>query len=142
LEVEVFFAKAKLAQTEERILGPFVGQRIDASDRVPERAIGVNESVYPRLERPFMNFACRRRGSARRTVAIIQIAQLEPFEKCRPAGIERLRILLPTPVIFLEQIEVYPGGKRWAHDACNLQGIRGPGKLTVPTALRYLAAPR
>jgi hypothetical protein len=109
---------------------------------VPERAIGVNESVNPRLERPFMNFACRRRGRARRAVAIIQIAQIESFEKRRPAGIERFRILLPTPIIFLEQVEIHPGGKRWAHGGFNLQGIRGPGKLTVLRVLRYLAAPK
>jgi hypothetical protein len=105
LKVEVLLAEPKLAQTEERILRTFAGQRIDPGDRVPEGAISVDESVYSRLERPLTDFRRRRRGRGG-AVPITQIAQLEPFEKSGPAGIERFGILLPTPVILLEQIEV------------------------------------
>ena len=138
LEIEVLLAEAQLAQTQERILRALVRQRIDPRDRVAERAISVNQSVHPRLKRAFAKFRGRLGPRRRRAVAQIQIAQLEAFEERRPAGIERLGILLPTPIIFLEQIEVHVGGERGAHGRFNLQGIRGHGKLTVPTPFRYL----
>jgi hypothetical protein len=140
LEVEVLFAKSKLAQTEERILRTFVGQRIEPGDGVPEGAVSVDEPIDSRLERTFTYLRRGLRRRRGRAVTMIQIAQLESFKKCGPAGIERLRVLLPTPVIFLEQIEVQTGGERRAHGGFNLQGIREPGKLTVPRAFRYLAA--
>ena len=51
LHIEVLLAKAKLAQTQERILRPFFGERIEPRDRVPERPVGVDEPIDPRLER-------------------------------------------------------------------------------------------
>ena len=139
LEIEILLAKAKLAQTQQRILRAFVGQRIEPRDRVPERAVGVNQSVHSRLERTLADFGGRRSGRGR-AVAQTQIAQLKTFEERGPIGIDRFRILLPALVIFLEQIEVHMGGERGTHGGFNLQGIRRHGKLTVPTPFRYLAA--
>jgi hypothetical protein len=96
-------------------LRTFIGQRIDPRDGVAERAVGIDEAVHTRLERTFPDFRRGLRCCGGRAVAVIQIAELEPFEKGRPARIEGFRILLPTPVIFLEQIEVQASGERWAH---------------------------
>ena len=77
------------------------------------------------------------RGHFCGAVAQIQIAQLEAFEERRPSGIDRFGVVLPTPVILLEKVEVHMGGERRTHGSFNLQGIRTHGKLTVPALFRY-----
>ena len=125
LQTEVFLAEAQLAQTEERILRAFVRQRIDPSDGVPKRAIGVNQSIDAGLERALRNLLAQRKLSRGRAIPQRQVAQLEPFKKRRPGGIDRLRVFLPAPVVFLEQFEIYVSGKRGAHGGFNLQGSAG-----------------
>ena len=49
LQIEILLAEAELAQTEQRIFRPLFRQRIDPRNGVPERAIGVNETIDPRL---------------------------------------------------------------------------------------------
>ena len=46
-----------------------------------------------------------------RAIFSVETPELKPFKKCRPTGIERVGILLPSVVILLEQIEIRPGGK-------------------------------
>src|SRR5256714_13927655 len=138
-EIEVFFAKPELAQSQKRIGRAFVRKRIDPRDRVAKRAIGVNQTVDAGLQRLFADLS--RRRHCRRAVAQFQVAQLEPFEKREPARVERLGILLPALIIFLEQIEIGPSGEQRVHERFNLRGIAEAGKLTVPRALRYLLTP-
>src|SRR4051812_45897044 len=59
-EVEIFFAEAELAQSEERIRRALVGQWIDARNRVTERSVGVNQTVDAGLQRLFADL--NRRG--------------------------------------------------------------------------------
>ena len=61
LEVEVLLAEAELAQAQERILRTLVGQRIEPGNGVPERAVGVDESIHSRLKRTLADL---RRGCA------------------------------------------------------------------------------
>ena len=62
LETEVLLAETKFAQTQERIFRALLRQRIKARDRVAERAVCIDESVDPCLERTFANFPRRMRG--------------------------------------------------------------------------------
>jgi hypothetical protein len=74
---------------------------------VAERAIGVNEAVDPRLERALRRGAARSgvgASAARHSAAAFP--QLETLEEGGPARVQRLGILLPAAVIFLENVEI------------------------------------
>ena len=103
-KIEILFAETQLAQGQKRIFRALIRQGVDARDGVAKRAIRVNEAVDPRLKRTFAN------AGDRRAVLLRQIAKLEAFEKGRPARIDRLGILLPAPVIFVDQLEICPSG--------------------------------
>src|ERR1700674_793348 len=115
LKIEVLLAETKLAQTQERICRALFRQWIEPRDRMAERAVSVDESVDPRLERALADLARRMRDGLGGAIAQIQIAQFEAFEERRPPGIDRFGIVLPTPVILLEKIEVDAGGERGTH---------------------------
>ena len=106
LQIEVLLAEAKLAQGEERIFRPLVGQRIDPRDGVPERAIGVNQTVDTRLERTLARRPAPRAGRGCSAVSLRRIAEFKALEKGAPTAVHRLGILLPTAIVFLDQIEV------------------------------------
>src|SRR5205823_5769430 len=94
----------ELAQSERLVFRTLVRQRIDARDRVTQNAVRVDETVDPRLQWAFSNFA--RRGGYSRAVALRQVAQLKTLEERRPIRIDRARIVQPALVILIEQIEV------------------------------------
>jgi len=77
-------------------------ERINPRDGMPKRAISVDETIDACLKRSLARFGLRNG----RSVALRQISQLEPFKKGRPPRIDRLWIFLPTPVIFLDQVQI------------------------------------
>ena len=86
-KIEIFFIETELAQSEQRILGALLRQRIYSRDCVTKRAIGVNECVDARLQRAFATLDARR-SVGDRAIFLRQIAELETFKKCSPAGID------------------------------------------------------
>ena len=111
-----FSLKPSSRRREQRIFRPLVSQRIHPRDRVTERAIGVNQTVDAGLQRAFASPPCAERPSRRRRRCAASVPELETFEKRATSWIDGLGILLPAPIIFLDQIEVAAGRKRWTHD--------------------------
>ncbi len=123
LEIEILLAETEFAQTEERIFRSLVGQRIDPRDGVSERAISVNQTVDPRLERTLARACDRGCGDRCSAVSLRRIAELKALEEGAPTGVDRFGILLPTAIIFLDQVEVAAGRKRRAHGSSTLQAF-------------------
>src|SRR5438093_667830 len=90
-EIEVLFAEAQLAQTQERLVGAVLGQRVDLGDAVAERAVGVNKAIDARLQQGLV-LGARSRFYA----SAVGPAQLEAFEKRGPARIDSSGILAPA----------------------------------------------
>src|SRR5437763_6903418 len=121
-KIEILFAEPELAQAEQRIFRSLLGQRIHSRDRMAKRSISVNQSVDPRLERTLPRYRAWRRsgGSA---VSLRQISQLESFEECGPARIDRRRIFLPTRIILVDQLQIRSSSDGCAHCSFNLHPL-------------------
>src|SRR4029450_142261 len=96
--VEVRLAKTKFAHRAPWILRSLLDEWVHARDAVREYAIGVDQSIHPRLQRRFGSFD-RLCDCA---IVVRHFAQLEAFEKGGPSRIDRLGISLPTCVILLD----------------------------------------
>ena len=73
-KIEILVAKAKLAQTEQRIFGAFVGQRIHPGNGVSQRPIRVNQPVDSCLQRTFSNIGAQGGWRSHRPVLLRQVA--------------------------------------------------------------------
>ena len=118
-KIEIRLAETKLAETQQWIARSGVCQRIDACNGVTERAIRVDEAIDARLQCCFAGFG----GLS--SVALRQVAEFESFEEGRPPRVNRLRIFLPVPVIFFDQLEICPSGNGSIHGKFNLGRLCG-----------------
>src|SRR2546430_1263132 len=81
VKIKILFTESEFAEGQEWIFSPPVRQRVKACNRVPERAVGVNESVHPRLQRTLATFG----SSCNRAISFRQFSQLEALEECSPS---------------------------------------------------------
>ena len=51
----------------------------------------------------------------RRAIFAVEVPELKSLKKCRPTGIERIGIFLPSLVILLEQVEIQAVGEGRMH---------------------------
>ena len=49
--IQVLLVEAQLAQTQERILRPFFRERIETRYGMPERPVGIDQTIDPGLKR-------------------------------------------------------------------------------------------
>jgi hypothetical protein len=84
---------------------------------VTENAIGINERIDARLQRAFAQISPRFGGHRfnRRAIFAVEVPELKSLKKCRPTGIERIGIFLPSLVILLEQVEIQAVGEGRMH---------------------------
>ena len=105
---------------EQRILGTLFRQWIQSRDRVPERAIGVDQAIDARLQRALRTSAAAAAGAAA-PLRCCRSPSSKPSKKAAQLESTDSRILLPAAIILLEQFEVQMSGKRRAHGSVNLQ---------------------
>src|ERR1043166_3246369 len=126
-KIEIGLAESELRQRERRILGASLGDRIDSRNGVPEQTVSVNESIDSRLQGRLPGRLLRLlRYRGRRAIPLRQISQLKSFKKRRPSRIDRLRIFLPAPVIFFDQLEIGPSVDGCAHFTLICASSGGP----------------